>query len=247
MPNLSMFFSIKMFKIHDFYATSLSKQLFLLKISMGKGKLVKFEAIKSFANIIELDTQYKGLWGKQFFKNDNPMVVELACGKGDYAIGMAKLFPEKNFLGVDIKGNRLYTASNTARAEGVENVAFLRTQIDHLDQYFEKGEISEIWITFPDPFLRKGDAKRRLTSTKFLDVYRKILTTGTKINLKTDSDELYAYTKEIVENQRLEIVDDFPDVYAEGKNYLLYNIQTYYEKMHIKDRRTIHFISFLIN
>lgn len=214
---------------------------------MGKGKLVKFEAIKSFANIVELDTQYKGVWKKNFFKNDRPLIVELACGKGDYAIGMAKIFPEKNFIGIDIKGNRLYTAANTARAEGVENVAFLRTQIDHLDQYFEKGEITEVWITFPDPFLRKGDAKRRLTSPKFLDVYRKILLPGTKINLKTDSDELYAYTQEIVESQRLKIVENIPDVYAANKNHLLYDIQTYYEKMHLKDGRTIHFISFLID
>lgn len=211
---------------------------------MGKGKLVKWELMKSFSNVIEKDNQFKGNWAKSFFKNQNPIVVELACGKGDYAIGMAKLFPDKNFIGIDIKGNRLFTAANTAKADELNNVGFLRTQIDHLEDYFEKGEISEIWITFPDPFPRKGDVKKRLTSKKFIDIYRKILSPKTTVNLKTDSQLLYEFTKETIENERLTTIKDFSDVYKMGKNEELYGIQTYYEKMHLLDNRTIHFISF---
>ena len=211
---------------------------------MGKGKLVKWELMKSFSNVIEKDNQFKGNWAKSFFKNENPIVVELACGKGDYAIGMAKLFPEKNFIGIDIKGNRLVTGANTAKSEGLYNVGFLRTQIDHLEDYFEKGEISEIWITFPDPFPRKGDIKKRLTSKKFIEIYRKILFPKTTVNLKTDSQLLYEFTKETIESERLTTIRDFPDVYKMGKNEELFGIQTYYEKMHILDNRTIHFISF---
>ena len=211
---------------------------------MGKGKLVKWELMKSFSNVIEKDNQFKGNWAKSFFKNENPIVVELACGKGDYAIGMAKLFPEKNFIGIDIKGNRLFTGANTAKSEGLYNVGFLRTQIDHLEDYFEKGEISEIWITFPDPFPRKGDIKKRLTSKKFIEIYRKILFPKTTVNLKTDSQLLYEFTKETIESERLTTIRDFPDVYKMGKNEELFVIQTYYEKMHILDNRTIHFISF---
>jgi tRNA (guanine-N7-)-methyltransferase len=211
---------------------------------VGKGKLVKWELMKSFSNVIEKDNQFKGNWAKSFFKNQNPIVVELACGKGDYAIGMAKLFPDKNFIGIDIKGNRLFTAANTAKADELNNVGFLRTQIDHLEDYFEKGEISEIWITFPDPFPRKGDVKKRLTSKKFIDIYRKILPPKTTVNLKTDSQLLYEFTKETIENERLTTIKDFSDVYKMGKNEELYGIQTYYEKMHLLDNRTIHFISF---
>lgn len=213
---------------------------------MGKGKLVKWELMKSFSNVIEKDNRFKGNWAKSFFHNENPIVVELACGKGDYAIGLAQLFPEKNFIGIDIKGNRLFTGANTARSLGLSNVGFLRTQIDHLEDYFEKGEITEIWITFPDPFPRKGDQKKRLTSSKFIEIYRKILFPKTHINLKTDSPLLYQFTKETIENERLTVVTDYSDVYKLGKNDELFGIQTYYEKMHILDNRTIHFIRFEI-
>lgn len=213
---------------------------------MGKGKLVKWELMKSFSNVIEKDNRFKGNWSKSFFHNENPIVVELACGKGDYAIGLAQLFPEKNFIGIDIKGNRLFTGANTARSLGLSNVGFLRTQIDHLEDYFEKGEITEIWITFPDPFPRKGDQKKRLTSSKFIEIYRKILFPKTHINLKTDSPLLYQFTKETIENERLTVVTDYSDVYKLGKNDELFGIQTYYEKMHILDNRTIHFIRFEI-
>lgn len=213
---------------------------------MGKGKLVKWELMKSFSNVIEKENRFKGKWAKEFFKNDNPIVLELACGKGDYAIGMANLFPNKNFIGVDIKGNRLYTGASTATKLELHNVGFLRAQIDHLDDYFEKGEVEEVWITFPDPFPRLGDIKKRLTSPKFIQLYRKFLLPNTIINLKTDSKLLYEFTLEVIDNERLTIVRNYNDVYAMGKNEELFDIQTYYEKMHILDKRTIHFVSFEI-
>lgn len=213
---------------------------------MGKGKLVKWELMKSFSNVIEKENRFKGKWAKEFFKNDNPIVLELACGKGDYAIGMANLFPNKNFIGVDIKGNRLYTGASTATKLELHNVGFLRAQIDHLDDYFEKGEVEEVWITFPDPFPRLGDIKKRLTSPKFIQLYRKFLLPNTIINLKTDSKLLYEFTLEVIDNERLTIVRNYNDVYAMGKNEELFDIQTYYEKMHILDKRMIHFVSFEI-
>jgi tRNA (guanine-N7-)-methyltransferase len=215
---------------------------------MGRPKLEKFAAIATMENIFELDPTNKGAWTKNHFKNDHPLVLELACGKGDYARGLAKVFPEKNFLGVDIKGHRLFTAANLATKAELKNVAFIRTQIDHLEQYFEQGEVDEIWITFPDPFLRDGQAKKRLTSPKFLEVYRKFLKPGGLVNLKTDSPQLYAFTKEVIAEQNLAVVKDYSDVYAMGKQESeLYGIQTYYESMHLKDNRTIHFISFKID
>lgn len=215
---------------------------------MGRPKLEKFAAIASMDNVFELDATNKGAWAKKHFNNEHPLVLELACGKGDYARGLAKVFPDKNFIGVDIKGHRLYTGANLARKHELHNVAFIRAQIDHLEQYFEPGEIDEIWITFPDPFLKPGKSKKRLTSEKFLEIYRKFLKPGGLVNLKTDSPQLYAFTKEVIEELNLTVVKDYSDVYAMGKQETeLYGIQTYYEGLHLKDNRTIHYICFQID
>lgn len=215
---------------------------------MGRPKLEKFAAIGTMENVYENNPVHKGNWSQKHFGNNHPLVLELACGKGDYARGLAKIFPEKNFFGVDIKGNRLYTGATLATQQGIHNVAFIRAQIDHLDQYFEPNEIDEIWITFPDPFLKSSKFKKRLTSQKFIEIYRKFLKPGGLVNLKTDSPELYQFTKEVIEEMNLTVVKDYPDVYAMGKQETeLYGIQTYYESMHLKDNRTIHFISFQID
>lgn len=215
---------------------------------MGKAKLVKFEAIRHMDNVYENNPIHKGQWAKGHFNNNQPIVLELACGKGDYARGLAQVFPDKNFIGVDIKGNRLFTGANLARQHNLNNVAFIRTQIDHLDQYFEKDEVDEIWITFPDPFLKDSRHKKRLTSKKFIEVYRQFLKPSGVVNLKTDSPQLYAYTKEVISELKLTVIKDYSDVYAmEKQETELYGIQTYYEKMHLKDNRTIHFISFQID
>lgn len=215
---------------------------------MGRPKLEKFAALADMSNVYERDAAYKGQWASNHFKNDYPIVLELACGKGDYAIGLAKQFPEKNFIGVDIKGNRLFTGATRAAAQGLGNVAFLREQIDHLEAYFAPGEVSEIWMTFPDPFLKKSKSKKRLTSSKFIPVYRKFLQPGGLVHLKTDSPELYAFTKETIAEMGLKLLKDYPDVYAMGKQETeLFGIQTYYEQMHLADNRTIHYLCFTID
>lgn len=207
--------------------------------------MAKFAAIKEMTNVIERQPQHKGRWSQDFFGNNHPLILELACGKGDYAIGMAALFPEKNFLGVDIKGNRLFTAANTASSKGLSNVAFIREQIDHLEEYFEEGEIEEIWITFPDPFLKNSRSRKRLTSEKFLPIYKKILKSGGTINLKTDSPQLYEFTKETIAATGAKLLFDSANVYEDGiQDTLLMGIQTYYEKMHLADHRTIHYLRF---
>jgi tRNA (guanine-N7-)-methyltransferase len=214
--------------------------------TLGRPKLEKFAELALIPSVYQRDSCMKGKWGSEHFNNDHPIVLELACGKGDYTRGMATLFPEKNFIGVDIKGNRLWTAARLAEEGDLNNVAFIREQIDHLADYFEPGEVSEIWITFPDPFPRKREIKKRLTSPKFLDVYRKIVLPGTKINLKTDSDGLYEYTLEVITEQNLEVVKNYPDIYAAGVTHEVHGIQTYYEKMHLKEGRTIKYLCFLL-
>ncbi|MDE3143818.1 MAG: tRNA (guanosine(46)-N7)-methyltransferase TrmB, partial [Bacteroidota bacterium] len=156
---------------------------------MGHKKLIRFEAIKSFANVLEHPQWMKGKWD-EYFKNNHPITLELACGKGEYAVGLGKLFPERNFIGVDIKGNRIWRGAKIALDAGLHNVAFVRTIIDQIPDYFGKDEVSEIWITFPDPQLRLAKAKKRLTHPKFLRLYQQILIPGGLINLKTDSPDL---------------------------------------------------------
>ncbi len=184
----------------------------------------------------------KGSWNSDIFKNDNPIVLELACGKGEYSIGLGKLHPNKNFVGVDIKGNRMWVGATKAKKEGMDNLRFLRAYIDHLDQFFEKGEVSEIWILFSDPYIKKE--RKRLTSPKFLKLYRKIAESGILINLKTDSELLYEFTHEVIKEEGLEIERDIKDVYEEYPNEPELSIKTYYEKMHLEKEKLIKFISF---
>ncbi len=210
----------------------------------SKPKLVKFAELANMSNVFEKNPVLKGKWNTDFFKNTAPIVLELACGKAEYTIGLARLFPEKNYIGVDIKGNRIWSAVRIVNMEQLSNVCFIRDQIDHLNNYFIKDEIDEIWITFSDPFPRDGDHKKRLTSTKFLEIYKQFLKKEGIIHLKTDSDILYHYTKEVLADFPSVILKDYQDVYALQKNVELHNIQTYYEKMHLKDNRTIKYLCF---
>ncbi|MEN9447217.1 MAG: hypothetical protein RJA25_507 [Bacteroidota bacterium] len=212
----------------------------------SKSKLQKFAELVENPIVFDKKPVLKGKWKSDFFKNNHPIVLELACGKGDYTLGMAKLFPENNYIGMDIKGNRIWSAARIAGLENLQNVAFIRDQIDHLNEYFEAGEIDEIWITFSDPFPRKGDARRRLTSSKFLPIYKSVLNKDGIIHVKTDSDLLYEFTKETLLEIPSEILKNYPDVYAMNKNEELHGIQTYYEKMHLKDNRTIKYLCFKI-
>jgi len=220
---------------------------------MSKNKLQKFEDVDRFSNVFEY-TDYddgtakpKGTWHKEIFKNDHPIVLELACGKGEYTINLARRNPDKNFIGIDKKGWRLWKGAKKAIEEPLPNVHFMRIFIDHLAEYFEKGEVDEIWITFPDPYLRDSQSSKRLTSPKFLNIYRKVLAPNAIIHLKTDSDELYDFTLETIDEENCEIVDRVDDVYSERPDDPILTIKTFYEKMHLEKGKTIHYIAFRLN
>jgi tRNA (guanine-N7-)-methyltransferase len=208
---------------------------------MGQKKLVRFEAIRSFSNVLEYPKEMSGQWSKLFF-NDNPITLELACGKGEYSIGLGRQHKDRNFIGVDIKGNRIYVGAKKALAEGLSNVAFLRTQIQQLPEYFVQNEVDEIWIIFPDPFLNK--AKNRLTHPRFLHEYQRVLRPGACIHLKTDSELLYRFTQEVIREQGCMVHTDIEDIYGKGLAIGPLAIQTFYESMHLAEGRTIYYICF---
>lgn len=210
---------------------------------MGQKKLVRFEVIKSFPNVLQHPENMQDKW-KDYFKNNNPVTLELACGKGEYSVNLGRQHKDRNFIGVDIKGNRIYIGAKTALSEGLENVAFLRAQIQQLTRYFGKDEVAEIWIIFPDPFLRDSKAKNRLTHARFLKEYRQVLKKDGIIHLKTDSKELYEFTLESIGEQHCTIHENIIDIYGKGKATGVLAIQTFYEKMHLAEGRTIYYLSF---
>jgi len=210
---------------------------------MAQKKLQRFSEIKMFPNVLEYPENMKEKW-KDFFKNNHPVVLELACGKGEYAIGLAQLYPQKNLIGVDIKGNRLWVGAKFALKNDLKNVAFLRTQIDKINQYFSKDEVDEIWITFPDPQLRFSKAKKRLTHPKFLRLYQQIIKPGAKIHLKTDSPDLYHFTKTVIKLYQLVLVSDINNVYSEENLPAELAIQTHYEKLDIANSSAIFYLCF---
>ncbi|MGN6511866.1 MAG: tRNA (guanosine(46)-N7)-methyltransferase TrmB [Chitinophaga sp.] len=212
---------------------------------MGHKKLIRFAEIETFPNVLIYPKDMQGAWAGHF-GNTNPLTLELACGKGDYTLGLARLFPGQNFMGVDLKGNRIWKGAKTALDEKLANVAFLRTQIEALTDYFAPGEVKDIWITFPDPFLRQSKAKKRLTHPRFLSMYQQLLAPGGTINLKTDSKELYDFTRMVIAKTGCEKLEDIPDVYAQAEISPLLRIQTYYEGMHLADGRTIRFLKFAL-
>ena len=212
---------------------------------MGKkNKLQKFEDLKIFKNVLEFPEDIKGNWNNKVFKNNNPIILELACGKGDYSLAMAERFPEKNYIGVDIKGARIWVGANKALQEKQDNVAFLRAYIEDLINYFETEEIQEIWITFPDPYLKDSKAKKRLTSERFLKMYRALLPESGVVHLKTDSAPLFEFTLESIAKDKTIIQNASRNIYAEATLEPLLDIQTYYERMHLRDGRNIHYVRF---
>ncbi|MBL7718897.1 MAG: tRNA (guanosine(46)-N7)-methyltransferase TrmB [Flavipsychrobacter sp.] len=210
---------------------------------MGHKKLIRFNAIGTFPNVLQEPKDVKGRWN-EVFENNNPVTLELACGKGEYSVGLGREHAGRNYIGVDIKGNRIYAGAKIALNEPLPNVRFLRTQIGHITEHFAPGEVSEIWIIFPDPFLRDSRAKNRLTHARFLHLYQQILKPGSIINLKTDSRELYDFTKEVIAEQNCTIKEDIVDIYGQGKATGPLAIQTFYEKMHLAEGRTIYYIAF---
>lgn len=211
---------------------------------MGKDKLRKFAEIGTFDNVVELDAgkALKGQWAKSHFKNDHPIVVELACGKGEYTVNLAKLFPEKNFIGVDYKGNRIWRGAKTAIEEGIHNVGFLRIQIETILEHFEENEISEIWITFPDPQPQESREKKRLTNPTFLGRYKFVLKEGGLMNLKTDNDGFYNYTLEQIEILGLHKHSQTADLYHSDLVNEVLSIKTYYEKKYLAVDKNINYV-----
>jgi tRNA (guanine-N7-)-methyltransferase len=226
----------------------------------NKAKMFKIRSIDSFSNVYQnphftnpvlVDSggtalNLKGKWKSDVFKNNNPLVLELACGKGDYTIALARKYPNKNFLGIDSKGARIYTGAKTALDEGLTNVAFVRMRIENITNFFAEGEVDEIWITFPDPFPRKGDAKRRLTSHIFLPKYKQIGKPGAVVNFKTDDLPLFHYTKESVVGHSLNIGYYKEDIYSSPLDMEELGIQTFYERQHLANGRTINYLNFTL-
>jgi len=213
---------------------------------VGKDKLRRFAEIAEFKNVVQLDQGKPFLrkWGSSFFNNNNPLVLELACGKGEYTVNLAQLFPDKNFIGIDYKGNRIWRGAKTATEEGINNVGFLRIQIETLLEYFGPGEVDEIWITFPDPQPQISREKKRLTSQRFLDMYKVILKPGGKVNLKTDNDGLHAYTVEKITELGLNKHIQTEDLYhSEYANEVL-SIKTYYERKYLQHNKNINYVQF---
>lgn len=213
---------------------------------MGQKKLIRFEAIKGYENVFEYPLNAKGTWN-DFFKNNNPITLELACGKGEYAVGLGKMHPNRNFIGIDIKGNRIWRGATNALELGLTNVAFIRSLIDKVPDYFNPTEIDEIWITFPDPQLRGSKAKKRLTHPKFLRLYQQILKPGGIIHLKTDSPDLYQFTKLVINLFELPLLEDMDNVYAGAIIKPELQIKTHYEGLDIAGSNRIHYLSFTIN
>lgn len=214
---------------------------------MGQKKLIRFEAIKSFPNVLQYPEGMPGNWAA-FFKNNNPLTLELACGKGEYTVGLAKMYPDRNFLGIDVKGNRIYIGAKQCLADNLSNAAFLRTQIDQLPTYFSRNEVAEIWLTFPDPQLRKSRATRRLTHPKFIRLYQQILEPGGRIHVKSDSPVLYQFTKWVIELYGLRILQDSPDIHAEDHGPVKeeLKIRTHYESLDIAQSNRIHYLCFTL-
>lgn len=210
---------------------------------MGQKKLIRFAELKSFPNVLEFPKEAAGNWAT-IFENKNPITLELACGKGEYALGLGRLFSERNFIGVDIKGNRIWVGARKALDEGLSNVRFLRAQIEQLTDFFAPQEVAEIWITFPDPQLRFSKAKKRLTHPRFLRLYQKILTPGGRIHLKTDSPALYAFTCLVAAHYQCTIHTKSEDVYGQGAVEPSLSIKTHYESLDIAGSNRIYYCCF---
>lgn len=214
---------------------------------MGKDKLRKFAEVATFKNVVQLEAgkEYKGKWGAQFFGNNKPLILELACGKGEYTVNLAKMFPESNFIGIDYKGNRIWRGAKTALEEDIENVGFLRIQIETILDYFDENEISEIWITFPDPQPQDSREKKRLTNPAFLNRYKFILKEGGIMHLKTDNDGFYAYTLEQIEALGLDKTKETTDLYKSDIVDDVLSIKTYYEKKYLAVDKNINYVQWI--
>jgi tRNA (guanine-N7-)-methyltransferase len=210
---------------------------------MGQKKLVRFAELETFKNVLQYPENMQGKWS-EWFDNEAPIVLELACGKGEYAVGLGRMHPHKNFIGIDQKGNRLWVGAKQCIQEGMNNVGFLRTQIDKINSYFRKDEVAEIWITFPDPQLRNSKHKKRLTHPKYLRLYNQFLKPNAKIHLKTDSPNLYRFTLKVIELYGLTLHESTDDLYAQKNISQELHIKTHYEQLDIAGSNKIHYCCF---
>uniref|UniRef100_UPI00404B20F3 tRNA (guanosine(46)-N7)-methyltransferase TrmB n=1 Tax=Flavobacterium sp. TaxID=239 RepID=UPI00404B20F3 len=221
----------------------------------SKNKLKRFNENETFANVFQPTREemiadslsLKGNWNKNFFKNNNPIVLELGCGKGEYSVGLAQMYPDKNFIGIDIKGARFWRGAKTAIEENINNVAFLRTQIELIEHSFAEEEVDEIWITFPDPQIKYKRTKHRMTNTEFLKNYKKILKPNGLMHLKTDSEFMHGYTLGLLHGEGHEVLYANHNVYKnEGSPKEVTGIQTFYEKQYLAVNKSITYIQFKI-
>lgn len=218
---------------------------------MGKNKLAKFAELETFSHVFQVSSStlldgdgfsLKGKWGVEFFGNAHPIVLELGCGKGEYTVELAREYPEKNYIGVDIKGARLWTGAKESYQHEMKNVAFIRTNIEMIEHFFGENEVSEIWLTFPDPQMKK--TTKRLTATNFIQSYLKFLKPDGVIHLKTDSPFMFTYTREMVKTNNLPVIKLIEDIYGEEDTDKILNIKTYYEQQWLERGLTIKYISF---
>ena len=222
---------------------------------MGKNKLARWKELTSFDNVIQpeigdvsgKDHSAKGRWNKEIFKNENPIVLELGCGKGEYSVGLATRFPDKNYIGIDIKGARMWRGAKTSNEKKLPNIAFLRTRIEFINSFFKTDEVDEIWITFPDPHPGLRNSNKRLTSPWYLNSYRQFLKNKGMIHLKTDNIELFNYTKTVVSYNNLEIIFATSDLYSEILSDDILSIRTHYEKIFLTAGLQINYITFRID
>ncbi len=221
----------------------------------SKNKLKRFKENETFENVFQPSREevvsdlfaLKGNWNRNFFKNNNPLVLELGCGKGEYSVGLAEIFPDKNFIGIDIKGARFWRGAKTAIENGMKNVAFVRTQIELIDHVFAEQEVDEIWITFPDPQIKYKRTKHRMTNSEFLQLYKKILKPDGIMNLKTDSEFMHGYTLGLLHGEGHEVLYANHNIYKnEGAPKEVTRIQTFYEKQYLEINKAITYIRFKI-
>jgi tRNA (guanine-N7-)-methyltransferase len=221
----------------------------------SKNKLKRFQENETFDNVfqptrsqlVDMDYQYKGQWNAQVFKNNNPIVLELGCGKGEYTVALAKKYPNKNFIGIDIKGARFWRGAKTAVEENIPNAAFIRTQIELIEYVFAENEVDEIWITFPDPQIKYKRTKHRMTNSEFLKRYKKVLKPDGVMNLKTDSEFMHGYTLGLLHGEGHEVLYSNNDVYRqEGSPEEVTSIQTFYEGQYLEQNKPITYIRFKI-
>jgi len=222
---------------------------------VGKNKLAKWIEFSAFDNVIQPEIgdvsgknhPVKGRWNNQIFRNEKPIILELGCGKGEYTVGLANKFPDHNFIGIDIKGARMWRGAKTASEQKLPNVAFLRTRIEFINSFFSTNEVDEIWLTFPDPHPGGRNSNKRLTSPRFLNSYRFLLKDKGLIHLKTDNTELFEYTKKVVLHNNLDIIFSTSDLYSENLHDDILSIKTHYEKLFMKEGLLINYICFRLD